>query len=993
MKNVAFLLLILTFLNSSLGQIRIDRILVENRVNPMGLDISSPRFTWVMSSSERNKMQSAYEIKVAMSAADLSGDNLLWTSGKVESDQSTFVEYTGPELQSRLKYFWQVRVWDERDNNSGWSDPGFWQMGFLDPENEFVATWITPGYEESIQRESPLFRKSFQLDSKNVARATAYITAHGMYEAWINGQRIGDDYFTPGWTSYENRLQYQVYDVTKMLQSGENAIGIMLGNGWYRGFLAWGDRNDHYGSDIAVLYQLDIEFEDGSTQRIVTDDSWVATKGPVVFSELYDGETYDSQKEIEGWNTTGFKSLWPKVKEANFPKDVLIATYNEPIRKQERINPIDIFKSPKGELIVDFGQNLVGWVQLKVKESDGDKLEIFHAEVLDKEGNFYVENLRSADQKMTYILDGSEQVLEPHFTFQGFRYIQVVGYPGELKPENLTAIALYSDMIPTGDFTCSDPLVNKLQENIQWGQKGNFLDVPTDCPQRDERLGWTGDAQAFFRTAAYNMNVHNFFSKWMKDVAADQSENGAVPFVVPNVLGPNATGSAGWADVATIIPWESYLLYGDERMLEEQYPSMKSWVEYIKSQSQDNLWKSGFHFGDWLFYRPDDDNAGRAAVTDRYYITQCFYGYSTQLLINAAEVLGYSEDAQAYSALLADIKIAFQNEFLSASGRLGPNTQTAYVLALQFDMLPEDKRDQAVQRLVDNIKSYNYHLTTGFLGTPYLCHVLSRFGREDIAYELMMQDTYPSWLYPVTMGATTIWERWDGIKPDSTFQTPSMNSYNHYAYGAIGDWMYRNVAGINAVALSPGYKQMVIKPIPGGGLNAAEGSLNTYYGKIVSGWSLESNRLVQNLTIPVNTTAEVWIPSTTTAEVEEGGKALDKIKEIEVLGQEEGYLKVLIGSGDYQFTIPREPITDSNRYDAYIGNYSSFGGVTIIHSENGNLMMTQSGNTEVLRDEGNDVFSLESDPSSKIRFKRSRTNSVLSMEMKMLEFTMQAAKQ
>ncbi len=992
MKNLTYLLLILISVNGAYGQVSISQVLVENRKNPIGLDTRTPRFTWIMESSERNKSQSAYHIKVAESANALADDNLVWDSEKTTSDQSVFVEYKGLDLISGKRYHWQVRVWDENDKASEWSSVGFWQMGLLDPVEEFTAKWITPGYEETEQRESPLFRKDFSVD-RPVKQATAYITAHGMYEAWINGQRIGDAYLTPGWTSYDQRLQYQVYDVTNLLKSGDNAVGAMMGNGWYRGFLAWGDRNDHYGSDIALLFQMDVEFEDGTTQRIISDGSWTSTKGPVVFSEIYDGETYDTQKEMEGWSEAGFLGNWTAASEADYARGVLIATYNEPIRKQEEIQPIGIFKSPEGDLIVDFGQNLVGWVQIKVKGKEGDKIEIVHSEVLDKNGNFYTENLRDADQKMTYILDGTDQTLEPHFTFFGFRYLMLEGFPGEVKPDNLKAIALYSDMTPTGNFVCSDPLVNQLQENIQWGQKGNFLDIPTDCPQRDERLGWTGDAQAFFRTAAYNMNVNNFFSKWMKDVAADQRENGSVPFVVPNVLGENATGSAGWADAATIIPWESYLLYGDKRMLEEQYPSMKAWVEYIRSRSQENLWKSGFHFGDWLFYRPDDDNAGRAAVTDRYYITQCFYGYSTQLLINAAEVLGYEEDVAAYQSLLSEIKKAFQDEFMSPSGRLGPNTQTAYVLALQFDMLPISMRDQAVQRLVENIKSYGYHLTTGFLGTPYLCHVLSRFGREDMAYELLMQDTYPSWLYPVTMGATTIWERWDGIKPDSTFQTPGMNSYNHYAYGAIGDWMYRNVAGINAVASHPGYKKIIIKPIPGGGLSNAEGTLATYYGSITSGWEYQEESLIQKVTIPVNTSAEIFIPASEMESATVNGKTLSKAKEIEVIGAEDGYLKVLTGSGNYIFNIAIEPKNEVNKYDAYVGRYEAFGGTISISSKNGTLYMTQNDDIQELKEDGNDQFSIGSDPENIIKFKRSRTQSVLSMEMKMNEFTVQASKE
>ncbi len=444
-------------------------------------------------------------------------------------------------------------------------------------------------------------------------------------------------------------------------------------------------------------------------------------------------------------------------------------------------------------------------------------------------------------------------------------------------------------------------MIRQLQHNIQWGQRGNFLDIPTDCPQRDERLGWTGDAQVFSRTAAFNMGVDNFFTKWLKDVAADQLPSGAVPFVIPNVLG-NGT-SAGWADVSTIIPWNMYLAYGDRQLLETQYPSMKAWVDYIQGQVKNDLWNTGSHFGDWLFYRPFDDNDGKAAVTDKYLIAQCFYAWSTQLLINTASVLGKTADSTHYTVLLKKIKDAFLREYLTPNGRLVSGTQTAYVLALQFDMLPEALRTQAADRLVQNIKDYNYHLTTGFLGTPYLCHVLSRFGYTSVAYRLLLQDTYPSWLYPVKRGATTIWERWDGIKPDSTFQTPGMNSYNHYSYGAIGDWMYRVVAGIDTYEDGPGYRHSRLAPHPGGGLTSAAAGLETGYGKLSSGWQLKNDSLLLDLTIPVNTRATVYIPAPEGGRITEDGHPLAEVKDILLEGVERGYLIVGLGSGSYHFQV------------------------------------------------------------------------------------------
>jgi alpha-L-rhamnosidase len=471
----------------------------------------------------------------------------------------------------------------------------------------------------------------------------------------------------------------------------------------------------------------------------------------------------------------------------------------------------------------------------------------------------------------------------------GFRYVRIQGWPGNLKPENLLATALYSEMPPTGNFTCSNALVNQLQRNIQWGQKGNFLDVPTDCPQRDERLGWTGDAQVFARTAAYNMNVAPFFTKWLKDVAADQREDGAVPFVIPNVLGANAAASAGWADAATIIPWNMYQAYGDTKFLADQYESMKKWVSYMEKSSKDYLWNTGFHFGDWLFYRPFDDNDGRSAVTDKYLIAQSFFIHSTQILINTAKVLGKPDDEKKYSALLKNIQDAYLKEYMTANGRLVSSTQTAYVLALNFDILPENLRAPAAAKLADNVKSYGNHLTTGFLGTPYLCHVLTRFGYTDVAYSLLLQESYPSWLYPVKMGATTIWERWDGIKPDSTFQTPGMNSFNHYAYGAIGDWMYRVITGIREA--SPGYKKITIAPQPGGNLTHATAELKTPYGLVKSAWKIENGVMKMDMTIPPNTTADIVLP-----------KAASVKSQPEIKTTTEGEnTKATVGSGSYHF--------------------------------------------------------------------------------------------
>lgn len=722
------------------------------------------------------------------------------------------------------------------------------------------AKWIERNVAEGNERPAQYFQRKFSTAGK-LRSATLYITSRGLYEARLNGKRVGDAYLTPGWTSYNKRLQYQKYDVTTQLAAGGNVLDVVLGDGWYRGNIGFEGRRDYYGEKLALLCQLELNYANGKKQTVVSDENWQCGEGAIRYSEINGGETIDARMVTGNWSGVGV---------ANYGYAGLIPTENEPVKKQQLLKPVRFFTDQKGNRVIDFGQNMTGWVVVKAKGKESDSIVLHHGEVLDKAGNFYNINYRGAKSIAKYIFSGNgEETFEPHFTYYGFRYVKVDGNIAGLTADNFSAVVLYSDMKPTGSFECSNPLLNKLQQNIVWGQRGNFLDVPTDCPQRDERLGWTGDAQAFFRTAAYNYNVKAFFSKWLKDLKADQLASGSVPAVVPDILG-GFGGSAGWADASTIIPWGMYEVYGDPKVLAEQYESMKAWVRFMEQNTNEHgLWRKGFHFGDWLSYRPADDN-GTEAVTDKFQIAQCFYGHSVQLLINAAEVLGKKDDVAQYEKLLARVKSAFMQEYLTPSGRLMSNTQTAYVLALQFDMLPENLRQQAADKLVENIRMYKEHLTTGFLGTPYLCHVLSRFGYADVAYTLLMQETYPSWLYPVKMGATTVWERWNGIKEDGEFYHPHMNSFNHYAYGAIGDWMYQNILGIQPAA--PGYSKVIIKPLIGGKLTWAKGSFESVYGKIASSWKLINGKLTLDVEIPKGITATVYVPAA-------GGKTWEK-KEI-----------------------------------------------------------------------------------------------------------------
>ncbi len=812
----------------------------EYRENPIGLSCRLPRFSWKMKSEKQNTMQSWYHIIVS------DKEQVVWDSGKVCSEDSVLISYGGDELIPETHY----RVKVETGSNHGESAQGemWFETGIFDPET-FLAKMITHNFAEK-ETACPTFYKKFTID-KMVKNAKIYATSHGVYEMQLNGSRIGNDRMTPGWTSYHHRLQYQTYDITAMLQK-KNQIEMTVGNGWYKGILGFTCRPDIYGERVGAFAEIHIYYEDGSREIIFTDDSWSVRTGQIRYSEIYMGETIDTNEACINQGNVIIKE---------FDKGVLTAQENEPVRITDRLPAKKTFVTPKGENLVDFGQNLTGIAEIKMQGKKGQKIVIRHAETLDKDGNFYPDTLRQAKSVDTFICNGEEQIFLPHFTFHGFRYLCIEGME-EIKPEQFTACVMNSDMEHTGEFFCSNKKVNQLQSNIWWGQKGNFLDIPTDCPQRDERLGWTGDAQIFSWTAAFNSNTALFFTKWMRDVAAESSLDKGVPHVIPDILGQYS--ASAWSDAAVIVPWVVYQTYGDKQVLEENWKCMHEWVDYIRNHCGENkLWQTGFQYGDWLAL-DKEEGADRTGATDKYMIANAYYLYVTDLVKQTAEVLEKKQEASKYAALYNETLEAFRAEYYTPTGRIVSETQTGAVLSLYFHLAKEKDREKIVKTLVANIENHKNHLTTGFVGTPYLCHALSENDSHETASAIFMKEDCPSWLYAVNMGATTVWERWDSIKPDGSFDESGMNSLNHYAYGSIGDWLYRKVAGLSQ--LEPGYKKFQIKPMLVKGIEEAEVRYESVYGKIACKWSCRNGKINLKVSVPANTKAVIYLPERIEAE-------------------------------------------------------------------------------------------------------------------------------
>lgn len=874
----------------------------EYRHNPLGIDVLSPRLSWQMQTDRKGARQTAYRVVASRTSAPLGrheGD--LWDSGRVDSDESIHIAYEGEPLESRQRVNWKVLVWDETGEVTQ-SNAAWFEMGLL-RDDDWQAEWIGAKLAGGARSTVPVphLRNTFTL-SDEVASARLYITALGVFECFINGQRVGTDVFAPGWTDYRRRVQYLTYDVTSLLQSGDNTVGALLGDGWAVGYVGWLGRQNYV--DRPQLYaQLEITLKGGSKKIIVSDGSWTYQFGPVTHSDFLMGEAYDARKELPGWRTPRFAaSDWTPVGTFSHPDVVVTAQTGPTVQAVQELDPvaepIDRGSMGRSRWLFDLGQNMVGRVRFAGTAPAGTTVSYRFAEVLDADGSPYTTNLRSAQATDYYTFKGEgEEVWESTFTFHGFRYVELEGYGGHVDRRTITGVVLHSAMEQTGTFECSDALLNQLQHNILWGQKGNFLDVPTDCPQRDERLGWTGDIQVFADTAAFNMDIAGFMTRWALNVQDAQTPEGAVPSVVPYATDVPTDGGPAWADAVVICPWTIYKNYGDTRILEQNYASMAAFMTFIVQNSPGYIrcapdYEGWPGFGDWLSIN---------ASTPRDLIGTAFLAYDAGLMAQIATVLGKAEDAARYQKLFDDTKQAFVERYLVGSrvrvtaaqpsavrremdaadslsqGNLQKvayrdvtsevfntdlftPTQTAYVLALHLDLLPAALRATAVDELVADIERRGTHLSTGFVGSPYLNHVLSENGRPDTAYELLNQKSWPSWLYAVTQGATTIWERWDGWTEENGFQTPEMNSFNHYAYGAIGHWLYSTIAGIKVDPARPGYKHVILKPQVGGGLDYARATLATGYGEIVSDWKSEDGTFTYFIVLPPNTSATVTLP-------------------------------------------------------------------------------------------------------------------------------------
>lgn len=902
----------------------------EYLTNPAGIDERLPRLSWEMDDPRRGAAQRAYQVVVATSPEALEGESgVLWDTGKVASDASAQIAYAGQALQSGMQAHWRVRVWDADDQASPWSEPACWSMGLLNPA-AWDASWIgdaqAPPPDLSEPLPPPRLRREFTLPTGvEIRRAVVYVTALGLYEFRLNGQRVGDHLLAPEWTDYHKRVQYQTYEVTSLLRSGANALVAQLGDGWYAGriglsgMISGAPLRAHYGRQPRLLARLAVELSDGRTLSVVSDGTWrVSTDGPIRASDLLDGETYDARRETPGWDRPGFDdSAWrpagtfEKV-DAAYAGPKLVAQPNEPIRIVREIRPIAMTEPQPGAYVFDLGQNMAGWSRIRLRGPAGTTVTLRHAEVLNPDGTIYTANLRSAAQTDRFTLrgGGASELFEPRFTYHGFRYVEVTGLHDTPAIEDVTGIAFCSAAPEAGRFDCSSPMLNRLMENIVWTQRANMMSVPTDCPQRDERLGWMGDILAFAQTACFNMDMAAFFTKWLPDVRDAQTDDGRYPDFAPHPYNPNTrfSGVPAWGDAGVFVPWCAYVNYGDRRLLKRHFESARRWVDYVREKNPDLLWKNsrGNDYGDWLnadtLKLEGWPTAGAEAPKEVF--ATMFFARSTDLVARMADVLGRRDDAQRYRALAGQIRAAFNRAYVGPDGRIQGDTQAGYAIALAFDLLPESQQALAVRHLLEGFEPYGGRISTGFHSTICLMNELTRRGHSDEAYRLINNREMPSWGYAIDHGATTVWERWDGYVEGRGFQDPGMNSFSHYAIGSVGEWMVRTIIGINPDESRPGYKHFYVRPRPGGGLTWARGTHRSLYGPIECAWRKENGRLTIDLVVPPNTTATVSVPTNDVTAVTESGHPASTAPCVQYLGMQDAAACYLVPAGRYTFSAP-----------------------------------------------------------------------------------------